>query len=181
MLTRRWMLIAPLALSSCALLSPAKPDRIFALTPLPPSPPRRCRFPALAVAEPTALALFDTARILNRPDPHEFAYYSGAVWEDRVPALLQHLIIESLRNQLAATITPDQLAVQTTTLATDVQDFQIEPGNTVHVTLAANVAGETRLFESRQTAASDHMADLVLAFDAAVGEVMRGMVGWLSE
>ena len=169
-----------LGLSSCALMSSRPADRIFALTPLPPAPVMSTRGLKIAVAEPTALRVLDTARIANRSGDLEFRYYSGAIWEDRAPTMLQQVIIASLRNRLQAEITTDQFNSMGMSLASDLEDFQIEPGNQIHITLVCSFAGATKTFETHRTAASDKMTDLVMAFDAGTHEIVSDIVEWVA-
>ena len=181
--SRRQLFAWPLLLlpTSCALLKTVPPDRIFALTPLLPGPLAAVKNPKIAVAAPTSLRVLDSARIVNRSSELEFQYYSGTVWADLAPAMLQSLMISSLRNRLQAQVTSDEFNSTGTPLTSDLQDFQIEPGNLTHITLVASFAGQTKTFESRQTASSDRMADLVAAFDQGFHDVMTQMVEWVAD
>ncbi len=181
--SRRQMIVWPLLLlpASCALLKTTPPDRIFALTPLTPAPLQPTKYPQITVSEPTALQVLDTERIANRANDLEFQYYSGAIWEDRAPAVLQYLLIASLRNRLQTQVSADQLGSTGTSLTSDLQDFQIEPGNQIHVTLIVSFNGQTRNFEDRQTAASDRMVDLVTAFNQACHAILKDIVEWLKQ
>jgi cholesterol transport system auxiliary component len=181
--SRRQMIVWPFLLlpASCALLKTTPPDRIFALTPLAPAPLQPTKYPQIIVSEPAALRVLDTERIANRANDLEFQYYSGAIWEDRAPTVFQHLLMASLRNRLKAQVSADQMGGTGTSLTSDLQDFQIEPGNQIHVTLIASFNGQTRNFEVRQTAASDRMADLVAAFNQACHAILEDLVGWLKQ
>jgi cholesterol transport system auxiliary component len=180
--SRRQLFLLPLLLltASCALLETSAPDRIFALTPLPAGTPVAASGLKIVVSEPSALRVLDTARIANRASDLEFQYYSGAVWEDRAPAILQHLLIESLRNRLGAQATSDEFASSGVPLTSELQDFQIEPGNVIHITLVVTFSGATKTFETRQTAASDRMVDLVTAFDQGCHDILTEIVSWIA-
>ena len=179
---RRQLLALPILLlpASCAFLQTAKPDRIFALMPLPPAPLLPSNNAKITVAEPVALRVLDTGRIANRSGDLEFQYYSGALWEDRAPAVLQNLLIASLRHRIQADVSSDNLVNAGASLTSDLQDFQIEPGNQIHITLVANFAGMTKTFETRQTAASDYMTDLVSAFNQGCQEILSEIVAWVA-
>src|SRR5450830_710408 len=43
----------------------------------------------LVIAEPTALAVLDSDKIVVRPAPGQTAQFSDAQWEDRLPKLVQ--------------------------------------------------------------------------------------------
>ena len=180
--SRRQILAWPLLLlpASCAFLKTVPPDRIFALTPLPPAPLAPSNNPKIAVAAPTSLRVLDSARIVNRSSELEFQYYSGAAWADLAPTMLQSLMISSLRNRLQAKVTSDEFNSTGTPLTSDLQDFQIEPGNLTHITLVTSFAGQTKTFESRQNALSDRMTDLVAAFDQGFHDVMGQMAEWIA-
>jgi len=182
MFSRRLLIAWPILLlpASCALLQTTPPDRIFALTPLPPAPLLPSNNPKITVSEPDALRVLDTQRIANRSGDLEFQYYSGAIWEDRAPAILQHLLIATLRNRLQATVTSDELATLGAPLTSDLEDFQIEPGNQIHITLEVNFAGLSKTFETRQTAASGRMTDLVAAFNQGCQQILSELVTWVA-
>jgi ABC-type uncharacterized transport system auxiliary subunit len=181
MLSRRQIFAGSLLLTlpSCAFLKTSAPDRIFALTPLPAAAKPGPHL-VITVSEPTALQVLDTARIANRSSDLEFQYYTGAVWEDRVPTILQHVLIESLRNQLNADVTSDEITSTGTPLTSELDDFQIEPGNVIHITLVVHFGTATKSFESHQTAASDKMTDLVAAFDQATHDILTSIVTWIA-
>lgn len=52
----------------------------------------------LVVAEPTALLMFDTQKILVRPGKAESPSFDNAQWSDSLPKLLQAKIIQSFEN-----------------------------------------------------------------------------------
>jgi len=178
---RRYLFALPLLLlpASCAFFETAAPDRIFALTPLAPTLLIPISNAKISVSEPDALRVLDTQRIASENASLEFQYYVGAIWEDRAPALLQHLLIASLRNRVQAQVTSDSFASNGVPLTSDLEDFQIEPGNQIHITLVVSFAGQTRSFETRQTAASDKMVDLVAAFDQGCQEILPEIVSWV--
>jgi len=180
--SRRELLVWPILLlpASCAFFQTTPPDRIFALTPLPPAPLLPSNNPKITVSEPDALRVLDSQRIANRNGALEFQYYSGAIWEDRAPAILQHLLIATLRNRLQATVTSDELATLGAPLTSDLEDFQIEPGNQIHITLEVNFAGLSKTFETRQTAASGRMTDLVAAFNQGCQQILSELVTWVA-
>jgi ABC-type uncharacterized transport system auxiliary subunit len=52
----------------------------------------------LVIAEPTALAVLDSDKIVVRSAPGETAQFSDARWEDRLPKLVQARILQSFEN-----------------------------------------------------------------------------------
>ena len=62
----------------------------------------------LVIAEPTALAVLDSDKIVVRSAPGETAQFSDARWEDRLPKLVQARILQSFENasRLRAVVRP---------------------------------------------------------------------------
>src|SRR5271165_4990177 len=94
-LSRRHLLFAastlPL-LAGCA----GSPSRKFTLRPFEGQPSGIGG--SLSIAAPRALKSLDSERIAHRPDRLELQYYAGVDWVDRVPQMLQLLMIRSFQN-----------------------------------------------------------------------------------
>lgn len=177
-LCRCVLLGLPLAMSGCALLGTNQPDRIFTLTPLPVTGAQSALH--VTVSEPVALRVLDSERIAYRESPEEYEYYSGVEWADRAPALLQHVLIASLRNAAGIQASSDELGNAGAPVTESLENFEVEPGNLVHVALDVTYQGHTGRFEQTRQAASDKMTDLVSAFDVATGTVMRQIVQFIA-
>ncbi len=149
----------------------------------------------LVVDQPTAARGLDTVRIALHPDPTEIKYYAGARWTDRAPDMVQTLLLESFEN------TGKIVAVGRQTiglrsdydLVTDLREFQAEytPGNDipiVRVRLNVKIVKQPRQeiiasenFERTVEAKGPDVNDVVLAFDDALGKVLRRVVEWTLE
>ena len=97
--------------------SPPAPQ-IYRLTPVADDPPRRrILHRRLVVDIPTASESLDTDRIALIRDRTRFDYYANSLWTDRVPLLVQTLLVEAFENdgsiaqvgRDAQTLTPDYL------------------------------------------------------------------------
>lgn len=190
------LLAGPLA-GGCVAPLPERgpPPRIFRPTP-------KTTFPddlrpvawSLAVAEPLSDRALDTDRIAIARDGLELGYFANVLWADRVPALLQLLIVESaLASGALAAVGTDRDPLRPDFLLRSVlHAFQVieeaDGGRRVRVSLsatllrmpwrrvvaferfAAEVPMEGRAFEA-----------VVLAFDEALGKVLKRLVLWVLE
>lgn len=188
------------SLSACAGLSTlsrvSTPNDLYALTP-------KSTFDAnlpvlreqIVVEEPTATAAVSNDQIAVQPSALQVQYLRGARWVDRAPLIVQSLLIESYENsgkvgavgRSAIGLRADYLIVA------DIREFQAlvreQPEGadvlTADVRLNIKVVDAdfdriiaSRSFEEFEPAASDDAADIVAAFDEALGDVMRDAVEW---
>ena len=187
-------------LASCAglnrLNSVSTPNELFVLTPkstFSPSLPNLTR--QIVVEEPTATAAVDTDQIAVQPTMLQVQYLPLARWVDRAPVLVQALLIQSYENSnRVPAVGGSAIGLDADyVIATDMREFQAQlppdadPGAPlmVHVRLNIKVidALEDRIIGSRsfsefQTASSDNVSDVVLAFDEALGDAMRDAIEW---
>ena len=99
----------------------------------------------LIVAEPSALALLDSDRIMVRLANGQTEQLANAQWEDRLPKLLQARIIQSFENgrRLRAVGKPGDRLVADYQLLIDVRAFQISAdSNTADIEIAAKIVGD---------------------------------------
>lgn len=186
------------ALGGCAavsaLSSASKALDAYTLTPISyAAQGRGARH--LVVDAPTASGAIATDRILVTPTPLQAAYLPGARWVDGAPALVQTLLVQSLQSSGAFRLVsrapgglyPDY------TLMTELRAFQAEPAPeggaayVVRIALTLTLVREadgvpvaSRNVEARAGAGSDAPLVIAAAFDAAMGQVLRESVGWLS-
>lgn len=151
----------------------------------------------LLVEPPIAPAGLDTARIPVRDSPVTLDYYAGVAWPDRVPPMVQTLLIQSFENTgRIISVGRDAVGLRADyLLKTELRDFQAdysgrtasqaETAPTAVVRMNAKlvsfpareiIAGEN--FEAREPAASPRFEDIILAYDEALGKVMRRLVEW---
>jgi len=154
----------------------------------------------LVVEEPAPAGGLDTARIAVHPQPFEIRYYSAARWAARAPAMVQTLIVESFENsgRLPGATRPGSAIRPDFRLRVELREFQAEyaaadaddvgggaASPVVHVALVAQLVHRdrrrivgSRRFAVRVTAESGALPAVVAAFDAALGRVLKELVGW---
>lgn len=144
----------------------------------------------LVVPEPTALVLFDTQKILMRPQAGE-SIALDAQWSDSLPKLLQAKIIQSFENanDPSAVVRPTEGLTADFQLLIDIRSFQVEllPEPSADVEFSAKIlAGDGRLVGSRIV----HTSVPVQATDApaaaaglnqAFGKAATELVLWVSD
>lgn len=142
----------------------------------------------LAIAEPTALILFDTRKILVRPSPSEDPTFAKAEWSDNIPKLLQTKIIQSFENaglaravsRLGEGITADKQ------LAVDIRKFQISvsPEPMAEIEFAAKIMSdngriaEAKVFRATVRAKEMNASAAAAALDEAFGKCATELVVW---
>jgi cholesterol transport system auxiliary component len=200
----RWgwasVLAATLALSGCGGLGTlnraASPTDLYTLTPkstFSSGLPRLSH--QIVIEEPTAHAAVDTDQIAVQPTPYQFEYLPVARWVDRAPVIVQTLLIESFENsgkvaavgRSSVALRPDFLIVS------DLREFQArlpavetESGALeIHVRMNLKIVDAyddhiigSQSFQKVMMSPSDEMADVVVAFDDALGKTMRRAVEW---
>lgn len=174
----------------------AQPTDLYALTPkstFSSSLPQIDK--QIVVEEPTATAAVDTNQIVVQPTPLQVQYLPGARWVDRAPLIVQALLIESFENSgKVAAVGRSSVALRADYLIfTDVREFQAylpsetSGSETLNVIVGLNIkvvaANDdliiaSRSFEKIVPSASDEAPDLAVAFDNALGSVMRNAVEW---
>ncbi|WP_227268460.1 ABC-type transport auxiliary lipoprotein family protein [Roseobacter weihaiensis] len=188
------------SVSGCAglstLTSVTAPTDLYTLTPkstFDPALPRLRQ--QIVVQEPTATAAVSNDRIAVQPSPLQVEYLSGARWVDLAPVIIQALLIESYENsgkvdavgRSAVSLRADYLIV------TDLREFQarvppaVAENDRLQVQVRLNFklvnADVDRIIASRSfeeivDTQSDDAGDIALAFDQALGSVMRDAVEW---
>lgn len=146
----------------------------------------------LVVAEPIATAGLDSKRIALHPNPTEVKYFADASWAERAPQMIQTLLIESFTNSERITIVGrDAVSVRPDyVLKSELREFQAEyfHGSAeplIRVRLNAMLIDQARQgivatesFEAAVASAGTDMSSIVLAFDMALGKVLRRTVEW---
>lgn len=146
----------------------------------------------LVVAAPTALAVFNTDKIVVEPGAGQVAYLSDAQWSDNLPALLQARTIQAFENgsklrrvaRPGDGVTPDyQLVIDIRTFALRITD----QGPVAVVELSAKLIGSqsgrilaANVFKAAVPAASTGGQAATAALDTAADQVLVSMVRWAS-
>lgn len=142
----------------------------------------------LAIAEPSALAGYDSEKIVVRPEPAQAAAMGDAQWQDRLPKLMQARILQSFENdgRLRAVGRPaDKLAVDYV-LMTDIRAFEISVADgTAVIEIAAKIVRErsgrimaARVFRVSVPTAGHEGAAAVASLNDAFGKLERELVLW---
>jgi len=193
-------LAAALALSGCAgfqqITAVTTPAELYTLTPKSSFDPATPQVAAqLVVEEPTAASGVSTDRIAVMPNPLRMQYFPVARWVDRAPLMVQTLLLESFENSgRIAAVGRSAVGLRADySLVTDLREFQARlpegaaPGDIVEVLVRLNIKivdsrtdriVGSRSFEDREPSASNAMLDVAMAFDGALGTVMRRAVEW---
>lgn len=184
-----------LFLSSCNVLEiPGPPPDLYNLTPkstfsadLPEVPWQ------LIIEEPIAAGGLDTNRIALRPHATELKFFAGARWTERAPKMIQTLLVESFENTYKIIAVGRQsIGLRADfTLKTELREFQAETINdndviTVRVRINAKIVKQpkriivgSKSFEHVvQVKDGNGIHNIVIAFDAAAGNVLKHLVEW---
>jgi cholesterol transport system auxiliary component len=189
---RLFLLGGSLSLAGCGILPKVQePTTLYTLTP-------KTRFPddlpkvkwQLVVELPTAAAGIDSSRIALAHNPFTIEYYAKAAWTDNATGMVQSLIVESFERsgrilavgRESAGLKPDYI------LKTDLREFQAKYANgdpipTVLVRMNAKLVAmpQRRIVgaitaDKSVRAAGSKFEDVLVAFDDAIGHVLREIV-----
>ena len=194
-LSRRWLsCVIAFAVTGCASLLGLSPaPHLYRLTPKS-SYPANLPHPSvqLLVDVPLAPAGLDTGRIALSRSAVSIDYFADSEWIDRVPLMVQTALLDSFENSKAVTaIDRESVGLRADLiLRTEIRHFEAvynSPNGAPEVWVAistrlVNPSGRDIVanasFERRQQAKSNDIAQIVLAFDEALGGVMEDIVVW---
>lgn len=194
MIHRRLAIFAPMALGACSILpGQGDPPRMFTLTPKNTFAQDLPRVDVqLMVDAPTAAQGLNTARIALQRSPVTMEYYARSVWSDPAPQMVQTLLIESFENTgRIVGVSRDSTQVRPQViLLTELREFQAEyerddqPPN-AHVRIIARLVRmpqrnivAMRSEDARARATGTDLDRIAVAFDDALGQVLRRVVEW---
>src|SRR5689334_22217465 len=128
MIERRTLLLAlPAVLAGCsAPLGGSSPPQLYTLSTQKEFSATLPRTTAqLLIETPTAPGGLDTERIALMKTAISLDYFAGAAWTDRVPLMVQNLLVESFENTgKISAIDKESLALRADyVLETDIRDF----------------------------------------------------------
>lgn len=181
-------------LGACGLDLPGQgpPPRLFRLTPKNTFAPDLPTVDwQLIIEQPIAPTGLNIGRIALQRRAVELEYYARANWTDRAPAMVQTLIVESFENSgKILAVGRESIGLRSDfILKLEIREFQAEyigeGPPAAHVRINAKlvrmperaIIGSKR-FAGKITAKADTMDDIVLAFDEALGKVLKELVGW---
>jgi cholesterol transport system auxiliary component len=145
---------------------------------------------SLVVERPNADRSIDTPRIA-RTSGVEIEYYAGATRIDRPPVMIEPLIVQSFRSSKAIDVVADRgfdfepdFLLQTDITAFEAMETASGPPD-VRVAMAATlirmprreVVGTTEIEETVTAQASD-LESIAVAFDEALGRVLKRLIEW---
>jgi cholesterol transport system auxiliary component len=145
----------------------------------------------LVVAEPSAVHVLDSDRIVVRPKVGEVSYLSGAQWADRLPKLVQVRLIQTFENakRIGSVGSPDDKLSADATLVTEIRTFEVGVAESAVATveISAKLVSESNgriiaanLFRASVPARGTAGPQASEALDEALQSVLRGIVGWAS-
>jgi cholesterol transport system auxiliary component len=180
-------------LASCASLLTDKPKPLFQLTPKSTYPAGLPHLPGqLLVDLPLAPGGLDTARIALSRSPVSLDYFADGEWTDRATRLVQTALLESFENSRTVTaIDRETIGLGADlVLKSELRHFEAvydSPNGPPQVWVVLNLRlvkmPERKIiaqqsFEAHAPAAANRIGDIVLAFDEALGKVMKETVTW---
>jgi len=169
----------------------AKPPSVsFDLTAPKQFPPLIGRIGQISVAEPTALIVFDTQKIITRSATGARSPLAGTgQWADSLPKLVQSKIIQTLENALSpsAVIRSSDGATADRQLLIDIRSFELQAGGPPlgKIELAVRILGDgnrvvgARTFSATATSSSDEAGAAASALDDAFRHVATDMANWV--
>ena len=183
------------ALAGCGGLLP-DPGPLPTLYTLTPKSTFREDLPTvewqLVVEEPRAAGALATQSIAIRTDPVELQYFAGARWTERAPTLIQTLLVESFENTgKIVAVGREAIGLRSDyNLRSDLREFQAEYDDPdspplIRVRINAKLIRQPRreivasqTFEFTARAADNGTRAAIVAFDEALGKVLRRVVEW---
>jgi len=146
----------------------------------------------LVVEEPLASGGLDNNRIALRPKQTQLKYFADARWTERAPKMVQTLLIESFENTgKIVGVGRQAIGLRANfNLKTELREFQAEYFNddgvpVVHVRMNAKIVRlprqmivASKTFSARLPAADADMTSIIVAFDDALGRVLKNLVHW---
>jgi cholesterol transport system auxiliary component len=177
---------------------PSQPTpQIYRLSPESPAAgdPQHRHFlrKQLVIAIPTASESLDTDRIALIRGRTKFDYYANSLWTDRVPVLMQTLLVEAFESdgsiaqvgRSAQDLTPEYL------LETEVRRFEAVYGEAadqpptaliglglVLIKVPDHRILARALIVERSPASSNSVESIVEAFDVGIGKLLPQCVAW---
>lgn len=146
----------------------------------------------LVVSRPIAGQLMDSTRILVRPRPGQLQVYSGAIWSDSAPSLVQASIVTAFEDSghILAVGRPGGGLRADYTLGLELRAFESvyrTPGQPpeivveLHAKLLQSNSNQVlgaRTFRATRASPSTNVADVAASFGPPLSEVTSELVAW---
>lgn len=149
----------------------------------------------LLIAEPTAGGGLDSNRIARRPSRTELQFFAGARWSERLPRMVEGLLLEALEDGGAkVSTTRDAAGVPANyRIQVEIRDFQAEyfdgalvPDIRVRLNVRVVRLGPlqivaTKIFEARVPSSGAKLPAIIDSFNQASREVIAESTAWIAE
>lgn len=142
----------------------------------------------LLVEVPRASLDLDTTRVAVMQKPNAVEYYADVLWRDRLPQMLQALLVQTLNgsNRFRAAAAANSGLRADLMLMTDVTHFEAQAYQgavNVELTMRLVRAADrsivaTRTFATSVPASSSKFDDVVAAYDRATSDVLVKIADW---
>ena len=183
-----------LALAGCSgLFGGNQPAQLYRVTPtstFPANLPHRSV--QILIDVPLSPAGLDSSRIALTRSAVSIDYYADSEWTERVPLLVQTALLESFENSKSIIAIDRESAGLRADfiLKTELRHFEAvydSPNGAPEIWVSINVrlADPTERdiiaqtsFERGQRAVANNIPDIILAFDEALGAVLKDIVVW---
>jgi len=145
----------------------------------------------IVIDAPEAPAALNSNRIVYQPSANEIKYYSGARWADRVPDMVQVLLVDAMdQGGRFQAVGPRSAGIRSDyLLQVSISRFGVESEGTemddIHVRLNTKLVRRfsdtviaSRRFESIKESESSSTKDVVAAFDRATSDVLSAIAIW---
>lgn len=182
-----------LALAGCSGLLGGSEPHLYRVTPkssYPANLPRRSL--QLLVDVPLTPAGLDTSRVALTRSAVSIDYFADSEWTERAPLLVQTALLQSFENSRAINgIDRESVGLRADfILKSELRHFEAvydSPNGPPEVWVAINVRlvnpasrdiVAQSSFERRERASANEMSSIILAFDEALGGVMKEIVVW---
>lgn len=182
-------------LPGCALPALRTPPQLYTLTPKNTFEGELAAVSwQLLVEPPAAAAGLDSLRIPLQSTALKLDYYADAAWTDRAPRMVQTLIVESFENSgRIVSVGRESIGLRANyILKTELREFQAEyvengldqpptirvriNAKLVEIPRRAIIAGDN--FEASTVVSDNRLDAIVIAFDDALGKVLKRLVEW---
>ncbi len=187
--------IVAIALQACALAAVGTneaPDIYVLTSPMIEFGQNRPQISTQIVVDaPEAPAALNSNRIVFQPSPNEIRYFSGARWADRVPDMVQVLLVDAMdQGGRFQAVGPRSAGIRSDyLLQVSISRFGVESEGSemddVHVRINSKLVRRfsdtviaSRRFESVKESESTRTIDVVSAFDEASSEVLSAIALW---
>ena len=143
----------------------------------------------ILVADPQALAVLDSDRVVVREGATEIRYLGGSQWADKLPRLIQARLIQTFENsgRARAVGKPGQGLAIDYQVVTDIRRFEYQAKERqasveISVKLMNDRDGRvvgTQIFKAAMPVAADSNSAIVAALDSALDKVLVGILRWV--